>query len=97
MSALTAALYVLCLLFLTAFPIFVFLQNPRSGLHRTFALLAFALLGWVASLFAFDFPMAPRHAPLRRSPQLRQHRLRRHPRAPLRRSHRRAVSQCFQG
>ena len=59
MSALTAALYVLCLLFLTAFPLFVFSQNPRSGLHRTFALLAVALLGWVASLFAFNFQVAP--------------------------------------
>ena len=54
MSALLAALYALCILFLIGFALFVFVRNPRSNLHRYFALLALALLGWVASLFAFD-------------------------------------------
>ncbi len=58
MSALLAALYTLCLLLLTGIAFFVFLKNPRSALHQSFALLALALLGWVASLFAFDFPTA---------------------------------------
>lgn len=57
MPALLAALYILCLLFLTGFALFVFLRSPRSWLHRCFALLSLALLGWVASLFAFDFPL----------------------------------------
>ncbi len=55
MSALLAALYILCILFLIGFALLIFLKNPRSKLHRYFALLALALLGWVASLFAFDF------------------------------------------
>ena len=55
MSALLAALYILCILFLTGFALLIFARNPRSRLHRYFALLALALLGWVASLFAFDF------------------------------------------
>ncbi len=59
MSALLAALYSLCLLLLTAFSLYVFCRNPRSRLNRYFALLALALLGWVASLFAFNFPLGP--------------------------------------
>ena len=59
MSALLASLYGICLLGLAGFALFVILQNPRAALNRGFALLAFALLGWVASLFAFDFALAP--------------------------------------
>ncbi len=58
MSALLAALYALCILFLAAFALLILTRNPRSRLHRHFALLALALLGWVASLFAFDFQTA---------------------------------------
>jgi len=57
MPALLAALYSLCLLLLTAFSLYVFCRNPHSRLNRYFALLALALLGWVASLFAFNFPL----------------------------------------
>lgn len=57
MPALLAALYILCLLFLSGFAVFVFFRDPRSQLNRHFALLSLALLGWVASLFAFDFPL----------------------------------------
>lgn len=59
MPALLAALYSLCLLLLTAFSLYVFYQNPYSRLNRYFALLALALLGWVASLFAFNFSLGP--------------------------------------
>ncbi len=59
MSALLAALYILCLLLLSAFALYVFAQNPRAPLNRDFTLLALALLAWVASLFAFNFPLAP--------------------------------------
>ncbi len=58
MSALLAALYVLRILFLASFALLIFIRNPRSRLHRHFALLALALLGWVASLFTFDFQTA---------------------------------------
>lgn len=51
-------LYVLCILFLAGFALLVFTRNPKSRLHRQFALLALALLGWVSSLFAFDFQIA---------------------------------------
>lgn len=56
MSALVAALYSLCLIALTGFALFVFVRNPRGSLNQTFFLLALALLGWVASLFAFSLP-----------------------------------------
>lgn len=59
MSALLAALYILCLLFLIGFAIFIVARDPRARLNRYFALLSLALLGWVASLFAFDFPLRP--------------------------------------
>ena len=55
MSAFLAALYALCTLSLAGFALLIFTRNPRSRLHRDFALLALALLAWVASLFAFDF------------------------------------------
>ena len=58
MSALLAALYGICLFGLAGFALFVIAQNPRAALNRCFAWLAFALLGWVASLFAFDFNLA---------------------------------------
>lgn len=54
-----AVLYGLCLLFLTGSALFVFTRSPRSALHRSFALLAVALLGWVASLFAFALQTSP--------------------------------------
>ena len=54
MTALLAALYILCILFLIGFALLIFRRNPQSKLNRYFALLALALLGWVASLFAFD-------------------------------------------
>ena len=38
---------------------FVIAQSPRAALNRYFALLALSLLGWVASLFAFDFTLSP--------------------------------------
>ena len=57
MSALTAALYSLCLLFLAAAALLIFAKDPRSRLHRHFALLLLALLGWVASLFVFGLPL----------------------------------------
>jgi len=60
MSALLAALYALCILSLAAFALFILTRDPRSRLHQYFALLALALLGWVASLFAFDFLTAGR-------------------------------------
>ena len=56
MSALLAALYGLCILFLIGLALFVLVHNPRAPLHRLFALLSLALLGWVASLFAFNLP-----------------------------------------
>ncbi len=55
MSALLVALYVLCILFLAGFALLIFTRNARSRLHRYFALLALALLAWVASLFAYNF------------------------------------------
>lgn len=58
MSALLAALYLLCILALTGFALFVLARDPRSKLNRYFALLSLALLGWVASLFAFDLQTA---------------------------------------
>lgn len=58
MSALLAALYILCILFLIGFAFITFARNPRSKLHRYFALLALALLSWVASLFAFDLQIS---------------------------------------
>ena len=57
MSALTAALYGLCLLFLAAAAVLIFAKDTRSRLHRHFALLLLALLGWVASLFVFGLPL----------------------------------------
>ncbi len=57
MSVLTAALYGLCLLFLAAAALLILAKNPRSRLHRHFALLLLALLGWVASLFVFGLPL----------------------------------------
>src|SRR4051812_780013 len=59
MSALIAALYSLCILFLIGFGVFVFAKNPASRLHRYFALFSLALLGWVGSLFAFNLQTAP--------------------------------------
>lgn len=59
MSALLAALYILCLLFLTGFALFVFLKKPRSALHQSFSLLSIALLGWVGTLFAFFLKTPP--------------------------------------
>lgn len=56
MSALVAALYSLCLLALAGFALFVFFRNPRGSLNQTFFLLSLSLLGWVASLFAFNLP-----------------------------------------
>jgi len=53
MSSLIAALYILCILFLTGFGLFVIAKNPKALLNRYFALLCLALLGWVGSLFAF--------------------------------------------
>ncbi len=63
MSALTAALYGLCLLFLAAAALLIFAKDPHSRLHRHFALLLLALLGWVASLFVFGLPLGLRLAP----------------------------------
>ncbi len=63
MSALTAALYGLCLLFLAAAALLIFAKDPRSRLHRHFALLLLALLGWVASLFVFGLPLGLKLAP----------------------------------
>lgn len=59
MSALLVALYGLCLLCLAGFALFVIAQNSRAALNRYFAFLALSLLGWVASLFAFNFTLAP--------------------------------------
>lgn len=59
MSALAAALYCLCLVFLVGFAVFVLVKDPRSRLHRHFAWLLLALLGWVASLFAFNLETSP--------------------------------------
>ena len=59
MSALVAALYCLCLLFLTGFTVFVLIKDPHSRTHRHFAWLLLALLGWVASLFAFNLETSP--------------------------------------
>lgn len=63
MSALTAALYGFCLLFLAGAALLIFAKDPRSRLHRHFALLLLALLGWVASLFVFGLPLGLRLAP----------------------------------
>lgn len=63
MSALTAALYGLCLLFLAAAALLIFVKDPHSRLHRHFALLLLALLGWIASLFVFGLPLGLRLAP----------------------------------
>ncbi len=63
MSALTAALYGLCLLFLAAAALLIFAKDPHSRLHRHFTLLLLALLGWVGSLFVFGLPLGLRLAP----------------------------------
>ena len=65
MSALTAALYGLCLLFLAGAALLIFAKDPHSRLHRHFALLLLALLGWVASLFVFGLPLGLELAPER--------------------------------
>ena len=54
MTLLTASLYLLCLAFLLGSGLFVLSQAPRSRLHRSYALLALSLLGWVGTLFVFD-------------------------------------------
>ena len=59
MSPLIAALYTLCILFLTTFSIFVLAKNPMGRLNRYFAALCLALLGWVGSLFAFSLQTSP--------------------------------------
>ena len=54
MTLLTASLYLLCLAFLLGSALFVLSQNPRSRLHRLYALLALSLLAWAATLLAFS-------------------------------------------
>ena len=63
MSALTAALYGLCLLFLSGAALLIFAKDPHSRLHRHFVLLLLTLLGWVASLFVFGLPLGLRLGP----------------------------------
>lgn len=58
MSALTAALYGLCIPSLALAAIAILIRAPRARLNRHFALLLLALLGWVASLFAFALPLS---------------------------------------
>ena len=59
MSPLTASLYILCILFLTVFSVFVLAKNPKDRLNQLFFWLSLALLGWVASLFAFIVQTSP--------------------------------------
>ena len=53
MPLLTASLYLLCLAALFGSALFVYSRDPHSRLHRYYALLALALLGWVGTLFVF--------------------------------------------
>lgn len=59
MSPLTAALYILCILFLSAFSIFVLMKDWKRRINQYFALLDLALLSWVGSLFAFILQTSP--------------------------------------
>ena len=60
MTLFTASAYLLCLAFLLGSAVFVLSRNPGSRLHRSYALLALALLGWVGTLFVFDgLPAGP--------------------------------------
>ena len=59
MTLLTASLYLLCLASLLGSALFVLSRNPRSRLHRLYALLALSLLGWAGSLLAFSREVSP--------------------------------------
>lgn len=54
MSLLAASLYLLCLAFLFGSAVFVYSRDPYARLNASYALLAFALLAWVGTLFAFS-------------------------------------------
>ena len=59
MTLLTASLFLLCLLGLVGSALFVLVQRPHSPLHRLYALLALALVGWVATLLLFTSRTSP--------------------------------------
>jgi hypothetical protein len=59
MSLFTASLYLLCIAFLFGSALFVYSQNPFARLNIYYAVLAFGLLGWVATLFVFNTTSTP--------------------------------------
>ena len=59
MSPIVADLYILCCIFLIAFGVYVYRQDPLGRANRLFAWLSLALLGWVGTLFAFSLIVSP--------------------------------------
>ena len=59
MSPILATLYLLCMVFLPSFGLYVLIKDWRARVSRLFGLLTFALLGWVATLFAFSLLVSP--------------------------------------
>lgn len=53
MSLLIASLYLLCISFLFGSAVYVYSRDPFERLNATYAFLAFALLGWVGTLFVY--------------------------------------------
>ena len=53
MTLFIASLYLLCLIFLLASALYVFFRDPKCRLNGDYAVLAFALLGWVGTLFLY--------------------------------------------
>ena len=53
-SLFVTSLYFLCFLLLVGMAVVIFARNPKSRLHRVFALSALALLGWLGTLFLFN-------------------------------------------
>lgn len=60
MSPILAALYLLCMIYLPAFGGYVLVQDWHGRANRLFAWLSIALLGWVATLFAFSLIQDPK-------------------------------------
>ncbi len=58
-SLFITSLYFLCFLLLIGMAVVIFARNPRSRLHRVFALSALALLGWLGTLFLFNHQSDP--------------------------------------
>lgn len=54
MTLLSASLYLLCIAFLGGSALYVWSKSPFAPLNSSYALLAFAILAWVGTLFLYE-------------------------------------------